>query len=259
MFEILKDPYLEALPSIEHGFFTRFGGVSQGAYASLNTCFASGDLPDNIRENRRRIMTHLHYPYEALVSVKNVHGAGVVIVENTWPDHVPPLGDAMVTKQKGIVLGAETADCACILFTDEIAGVIGLCHAGWKGAKKGIIANTLYVMQQLGATFENISAAISPCIAKQSYEVSHDFYRSFIDDDEQNQLLFTPSINPNHYQFDLSQFVQNKLEAFQLKNIAAIGIDTYSDERFFSYRRTTHRKDTDFGGHFSFITLKQFN
>ncbi|MBI2792712.1 MAG: peptidoglycan editing factor PgeF [Gammaproteobacteria bacterium] len=256
MLEILKDPYLETLSSIEHGFFTRFGGVSKGIYASLNTCFESGDLPDNVRENRRRIMAHFHYPYEALVSVKNVHDAGVVVVESTWPDNAPPISDAMVTKQKNIVLGTDTADCACVLFADEIAGVVGLCHAGWKGAKKGIIANTLYAMQQQGATFENISAAISPCIAKQSYEVSHDFYQSFIDDDEQNQLLFTPSINPHHYQFDLRQFVKNKLEALRLKNIAAIAIDTYSDERFFSYRRTTHRKDTDFGGHFSCIALK---
>jgi YfiH family protein len=201
-------------------------------------------------------MTHFHYPYEALVSVKNVHGAKVVIVENTWPDDAPPIGDAMVTKQQNIILGAETADCACVLFADDIAGVVGLCHAGYKGAKQGIIANTIYAMQTLGATCNNISAAISPCISQQSYEVSHDFYQSFIEDDKQNQLLFIPSINPNHFYFDLRQFVMNKLGVFRLKNIAALPIDTYRDERFFSYRRTTHRKEADFGGHFSCIAIK---
>jgi YfiH family protein len=201
-------------------------------------------------------MTQLHYPYEALVSVKNVHGANVIIVENTWPDHSPPIGDAMVTNQQNIVLGAETADCACVLFADDIAGVIGLCHAGWKGAKKGIIANTIIAMQSLGASCENISAAISPCIAQFSYEVSHDFYLSFIEDDEQNQIFFIPSIKPTHYQFDLRQFVINKLAIFGLKNIATIAIDTYSDERFFSFRRTTHRKEMNFGGHFSCIVKK---
>jgi hypothetical protein len=258
MLEILKDPFIQNFPLIEHGFFTRQGGVSEGMYASLNTSFSCQDAIENVRENRRRIAAHFSLPYEALVSVNNVHGADVVIVKESWLDHHSPIGDAMVTKQTNIMLGTDTADCPCVLFADDTAGVVGLCHAGYKGAKKGIVANTIKEMILLGATTDNISAAIGPCIAQKSYEVSDDFYQSFISDDVKNRLLFTPSTNPYHFLFDLRQYVINQLKMFNLKSIAASPIDTYSDEqRFFSYRRTTHRKEADFGGHFSCIYLRQ--
>ncbi len=257
MLENLKDPILENLSSIEHGFFTRQGGVSVGVYASLNCSFAGMDSPDNVRENRRRITTYFHQPYESLVTVENEHGNEVVVVKSLWHDSKQPIGDGMVTNQKNIILGTDTADCPSVLFADDKASVIGLCHAGWKGAKKGIIAQTLSKMVLLGAKTENICAAIGPCIAQASYEVSNEFYQLFLNENMDYQSLFIPSSKSEHFLFDLRQFVKNQLLALNLKHVSTNLIDTYSDEkRFFSYRRTTHRKETDFGGHFSCILLK---
>lgn len=255
MLEVIKDPALEKISFIEHGFFTRQGGVSEGAFASLN-CSYSQDEPHLVRENRRRVASYFGQPYKSLVSLENVHGNQVVIVENPWQEQLAPIGDAMVTKQKNIILGADTADCACVLFADTINQVVGICHAGWRGAKQGIIAATIEKMLQLGAKTETLTGVIGPCISQNSYEVDRAFYQEFLSENAQNSLYFKPAFRGEHFLFDLRNYVKNKIIELNVVNISAIETDTYSDEkRFFSYRRTTHRKETQFGGHFACIYL----
>ncbi len=256
MLEVIRAPSLEKISSIEHGFFTRQGGVSTGVYTSLNCSYACADDPQSVHENRRRIMAYFNRPLETLVCVQNVHGNEVVIVEAPWQEQSPPQGDAMVTKQKNITLGTDTADCPCVLFADEIHHIVGLCHAGWKGAKKGIIPATVEKMVQLGAKKKNITAVIGPCIAQDSYEVSIEFYQQFLHDSLENTAFFKPVLKPHHYLFNLRHYVKAQLIQLGLADISAIELDTYLDERFFSYRRATHRQETDFGGHFASIYLK---
>jgi YfiH family protein len=256
MLEVLKDPLLQTLPPISHGFFTRQDGVSTGIYGSLNCSYASQDNPQHVRENRRRVMAYFSQPFESLVTVKNNHGNHVVIVDEPWPENKLPQADGMVTKQKNITLGTDTADCPCVLFADAKNSVIGLCHAGWRGAKNGIIEQTISQMVAIGAMPNQMVAAIGPCIKQDSYEVGADFYQQFITDIHDNQPFFKPATKANHWYFDLTAFVKQRLISAKLKDISVLPFDTYQDEdRFFSYRRSTHRKEPDFGGHFAGISL----
>lgn len=257
MLEVLQDSTLKNIELIDHGFFTRQGGVSTGWYESLNCAYASDDNPDNVRENRRRAMSHFNFSLESLVSVHNVHSNHAIIIEQPMLKHLRPHADAMVTKLSQIVLGSDSADCPIILFADSIAGVIGLAHAGWRGSKSGIIEATVEKMIFLGAKPEHIQAAISPCITKKSYEVSMEFYQEFLDENAQNKEFFTNSIKLNHFYFDLLSYVKSRLNALNLKSVSSeVSFDTYSDERFYSCRRATHRGETSFGGQLSCIYIK---
>ncbi|KTD03669.1 peptidoglycan editing factor PgeF [Legionella feeleii] len=254
--EALHEPTLKQLSSIKHAFFTRRGGVSEGRYSSLNCAYGSDDEPGRVEENRRRITTFLGYPLTSLVTVKNVHGNKAVIVNEHWPENETIEADAMVTKQKNILLGSDSADCPIVLFADEQAGVIGLAHAGWRGAKAGVLQSTIHKMEELGASPKRVVAAISPCIAQASYEVSHDFYEAFIQDNQDNLRYFKSAEKLNHFLFDLPGFVERCLVNLHLKSIGQMGIDTYTDKRFFSCRRAYHAGEDDFGGNFSCILLK---
>ena len=257
MLEVIEDPTLKKLNGIKHGFFTRAGGVSADIYSSLNCAFPSNDNPDSVRENRRRAIAHLGYPLESLVTVRNIHSNKVVIIEKSWNESEKPEADGMVTKISNIVLGSDSADCPIILFADDIAGVIGLAHAGWRGAKAGIIEDTVEKMILLGAKHQQISAAISPCIAQNSYEVSQEFQQQFLEDNLSNHNYFISSNKENHFLFDLPGYVKSRLLKLNLKFASSeVAFDTYSDEkRFFSCRRATHRNEPWFGGHFSCISL----
>jgi YfiH family protein len=255
--EVIHDSTFESLDTIQHGFFTRLGGVSTGIYSSLNCAYPSNDNPDNVRENRRRAMSYFRCSLESLVTVKNMHSNSAIIVDQIWREQQKPEADAMVTTLPNIVLGSDSADCPIVLFVDEQAGVIGLAHAGWRGAKTGIIENTIERMISLGAKSQYISAAISPCIAQGSYEVSWDFQKQFLVDHQSNQAYFIPSTKESHYLFDLLGYVKNRLINLNLKYVSSeAAIDTYSDERFFSCRRAFHRNESWFGGHFSCISMK---
>ncbi|HHF7349782.1 TPA: peptidoglycan editing factor PgeF [Legionella feeleii] len=254
--EALQEPTLKQLSTIKHAFFTRRGGVSEGRYSSLNCAYGSDDEPGRVEENRRRITTFLGYPLTSLVTVKNVHGNKAVIVNEHWPENETIEADAMVTKQKNILLGSDSADCPIVLFADEQAGVIGLAHAGWRGAKAGVLQSTIHKMEELGASPKRVVAAISPCIAQASYEVSHDFYEAFIQDNQDNLRYFKSAEKLNHFLFDLPGFVERCLVNLRLKSIGQMGIDTYTDKRFFSCRRAYHAGEDDFGGNFSCILLK---
>lgn len=242
------------LDGVPHGFLTRRGGVSQGVCAGLNTGFGSGDDADLVAENRRRA-NDAAAPGATLVGLYQVHGADVVEVTAPWPDDDRPHADAMVTRTPGIALGILTADCAPILLADPGAGVVGAAHAGWKGAFGGVLANTVAAMERLGASRENIVAAVGPAIGRKSYEVDEALFRRFVETDENYDLFFNDG-RPGHYQFDLEGFVLARLAAAGVRRIEALGLDTYADPtRFYSFRRATHRGEPTYGRQISIIAL----
>lgn len=241
---------------LRHAFFTRAGGVSQGAFASLNCGFGSGDARAAVTENRARAMKRLELPPEALVTVHQIHSAEAVAVEKPFSHDDAPKADGMATATPGVALGILTADCAPVLFADTRAKVIGACHAGWRGAQGGVLEATLKVMGGLGARPRDIVAAIGPCIAQRSYEVGPDFPAPFLAEDPTNEDYFAHAAKPDHWLFDLPGYITKRLGDFGVGLIQRCPNDTYAEEdRFFSYRRGTHRGETDYGRGLSTIVL----
>lgn len=243
--------------NIRHGFFTRKGGCSSGIYSSLNCGPGSDDISENVKKNRQSILSELSTDPARLCGLYQIHSNIVHYLETPWDGETPwddhmPRGDAMVTSQKNIALGILTADCAPVLLADPENRVIGAVHAGWKGALTGILENTVRMMCQKGAKISNIIATVGPCIAQENYEVGPEFLEKFSD----HKYFFTNSHKKNHYLFDLKSFVTYRLEKSGLDKITALSHDTYSDEdNFFSYRRTTHRGEKDYGRQISTIIL----
>lgn len=241
------------LGDLPHGFLGRTGGASGGIYASLNVGLGSSDDKDAVRENRRRAVEAVA-PGAALVTVHQVHSP-IVVEAAAWADDARPQGDALVTDRPGLALGILTADCAPVLFADPAAGVIGAAHAGWKGAFGGVLANTIEAMERLGAKRERIAAAVGPCIARRSYEVDDAFFHRFVEADEEHHHFFTPGREGRHW-FDLEGFVARRLAEAGIGTVEALGEDTYSQPaRYFSYRRTTHASEPDYGRQLSVIAL----
>ncbi len=254
--EALTDPRLAALPGIAHGFFTRIGGVSQGAYASLNCGIGSGDSRERVLANRAQAAAALGVAPTHLTSPVQVHGADVAIVTEPWPVGEGPNADAVVTNTLGIAAAIGTADCAPVLFADPEARVIGAAHAGWGGALKGVLEATVVAMLTLGADISRISAAIGPAIAQRSYEVGAEFRDRFLADDSANDNFFASANRPGHFFFDLTGYAAARLDRLGVGTVSVLGLDTYADEeRFFSFRRTTHRGETDYGRMISAIAL----
>ena len=243
-----------ALEGVAHGFLGRRGGVSGGVCAGLNVGLGSGDDREAIAENRRRAVAAVA-PKATLVTLHQVHSPDVVYVTEPWPDDARPRADAMVTDRPGLVLGILTADCAPVLLADREAGVVAAAHAGWKGALGGVVGATVAEMERLGAARSRIAAAVGPCIARRSYEVDEGFLRRFAEADPGNERFFGLG-REGHHQFDLEGFVLSRLAAAGLARIEALGEDTYSQpERFFSYRRATHRGEADYGRQVALIAL----
>lgn len=250
MIDIVTAPGL----GVPHGFLGRRGGVSGGIFASLNVGLGSSDAPVAVRENRRRAVDAVA-PGAALVTLHQVHSNVVVPVTSAYPDADRPHADAMVTATPGLALGILTADCAPILLADAQAGVIGAAHSGWKGALHDIAGATVTAMEALGARREHIVAAIGPCIARASYEVDAAFRDRFLTDDAAHDGFFARG-RGDRFQFDLEGLVAMRLAAAGVRQVAALGIDTYPDaDRWFSYRRTTHRSEPDYGRQISVIAL----
>lgn len=250
---------LLALPGLRHGFFTRRGGVSEGIYASLNVGSGSDDDPAHIAENRRRVTEVFGVDAAQLCTLYQVHGDRVLAVDTPFGHEKPkPQADAMVTDRPGLVLGILTADCAPVLFADAQAGVIGACHAGWKGAFANIMARTVEAMEALGAEREGIAAVLGPCIAQASYEVDSAFRTRFLEQDMESEAFFIPSKEKvTHHHFDLPGFIEQKLLALQLGEVNLLAKDTCFDENaFFSNRRRNLRGEPDYGRQVSAIMLE---
>jgi len=253
---IIQSKALATIPTIDHAFFTRQGGVSTGIYSSLNCGFGSGDKEENVSENRCRISEKLGVVPSSLVSVYQVHGTNVVTVEEPWDRHSAPKADGMVTRQAGLALGILTADCTPVLFADQDAGVTGACHAGWRGALDGIVESTISAMEMLGATRSRIVAAIGPCIAQKSYQVGLEFRDQFLTHDAQFSDYFIDD-DATHLRFDLGGFVGLMLGRTGITEYENVNIDNYAEsETLFSYRRTTLAGEKDYGRGLSAITLK---
>ena len=247
---------LAAIPGLRHAFFTREGGVSGGVYEGLNGGLGSNDDPACVAENRRRMAEQMGVAPERLLSVHQIHSPDVVVATGPWQGD-KPRADALVTSTEGIAIGVTAADCGPILFADAAARVIGAAHAGWKGALTGVLESTIDAMEKLGADRSGIVAAIGPLIRQHSYEVGSEFVERFLDADAENGVFFIPSNRAGHSMFDLAGFIRMRLENAGVLMIDDTGVDTYSDERFFSYRRSVHRKEADYGRHVHAIALEQ--
>jgi YfiH family protein len=251
----LEAPNLAALPGIAHGFFGREGGVSTGIYTSLNCGPGSRDDKTAVAQNRARVAAALA-PDATLVSLAQIHSPFVHVVGPDWNTARHPEGDAMVTATPGLALGILTADCAPVLFADAQARVIGAAHAGWKGAFGGVLEATIAAMESLGARRDHIHAAIGPCISAANYEVGADFRARFVEADAANARFFQAG-KPDHYHFALEAYVAARLEKAELAAITPLGVCTYPAQNgFFSFRRTTHAGEPDYGREISAILLK---
>ena len=240
---------------VAHAFFGRRGGVSEGIYASFNCGPGSSDVRERVMENRRRAIESLS-PEARLVTLYQVHGADVVTVTEPWSIERNPKADALVTNHPGVALGILTADCAPILLADPQARVIGAAHAGWGGAIAGVTDSVIAAMVKLGARTEIIRAAIGPCISQSAYEVGPEFEARFVARDPKNRRFFTASPRPDHWQFDLPAYVAERLRSAGILSVEVLGACTYArEDDFFSYRRTTHRKEPDYGRQLSTIAL----
>jgi YfiH family protein len=251
----VQSPALGALPGIRHAFFTRQGGVSTGIYASLNGGLGSNDDPANVTENRRRMAQALGT--NALASCYQIHSADVVVAETPWTREQAPRADAIVCKTPKLAIGVSIADCGPVLFADREARVVGCAHSGWKGAFTGVLEATLAKMEMLGAKRERIVAAIGPLIRQDSYEVGPEFVTRFHDADHKNIRFFAPSNREHHSLFDLPGYIAMRLKKAGVGEIDDLCLDTYSDEeRFFSYRRATHKGEPDYGRLVAAIALE---
>lgn len=235
----------DSLLPARHGFFTRRGGASSGVFEGLNCGYGSSDQHEAVTINRRRVAEAMEVPQSKLVGVHQIHSSEAIHAKG--PLQPSPKADALVTSEPGLALSILTADCQPVLFSDPETGVIGAAHAGWKGALFGVLEATLDQMEQLGADRRNVTAVIGPCISQGAYEVSEDFLETFLAEDDDYAGFFAQG-KPGHYQFDLPGFGLHRLRQAGIGQAEWTRHCTYSDpDRFFSYRRTTHANEADYG------------
>jgi polyphenol oxidase len=243
-------------PGLAHGFFTRRGGVSQGVYDSLNGGVGSKDDPAHVAENRARMAHRLGIAAENLLVPFQIHSADARPVNAAFANGERPRCDGLVTAARGIGLGVTGADCGIVLFADRDHQIVGAAHAGWKGAFTGVLEATIAEMEAIGAQRENIVAALGPMIGPDSYEVGPEFFARFLDAAPDNARFFKPSARVAHFMFDLPSFIIHRLQAAGIGQIGNCGVDTYVDEaRCFSYRRSVHRNEPDYGRLIAAIAL----
>lgn len=256
MMRLTADP-LASARNIRHGFFTRRGGTSEGIYASLNCGLGSDDDRARVHENRHRAMRDVGLSDDALRTVYQTHSADVVTVSDGAQATAAIRADALVSTVSGIALGVLAADCAPVLLADPKASVIGAAHSGWRGAVSGVLEATVTAMVELGAEPSRMVAVVGPCIGQDSYEVGAEFPQPFRAQDAANDRFFAPGNRDGHLQFDLAGYVLSRLTAAGIAQSSALGADTYADEDLFSYRRTCHRGEPDYGRNLSVIALAE--
>jgi YfiH family protein len=244
------------LPGIRHGFFTRRGGVSAGIYASLNGGQGSADAPEAVAENRARMAEVIGVAPDHLVNVHQIHSPDVVVADGPWPG-AKPRADGMVTRTPGVGLAIATADCGPVLFADAKARVLGACHSGWRGAYTGVLEATLAGMEELGADRSRTVAVLGPTIGRDAYEVGPEFVERFVSLRVDDARFFRPSERSGHSLFDLPTYIGHRLSQAGVGRFVDLALCTYSDpDRFFSYRRTVHRSEPDYGRLIAAIALQ---
>lgn len=243
----------DALAPFNHGFFTRKGGASSGIFRGLNCGPGSSDLSEVVAINRARVAAAMDVAPDQLLTTIQTHSADVATLTAAFTDR--PNADALVTATPGLALGVLTADCQPVLFADAKAGVIGAAHAGWRGAKDGVLAATLDAMEALGAQRANISAVIGPTISQAAYEVGPEFFEGFISDAPENARFFAKGAG-DRLLFDLPGYGLHQLRTAGVGHAEWTRHCTYSDaDRFYSFRRTTHAGEADYGRLISVIRL----
>lgn len=251
---MIRSGLLDKAEGVEHGFFTREGGFSEGIYASLNCGFGSNDDAETVARNRRLVAELMNVEHDKLLTVHQYHSADVLVVKEPHDVRNPPKADAMVSDVPGLALGVLTADCVPVLFADAEAGIIGAAHAGWKGALAGVCEATLTAMEELGAQRSAIFASIGPSISKGSYEVGEDFRAQF--SSVEADAFFSDAIKPSHFMFDLAGFIEQRLKQAEIGQVEILPHCTYAQsDKFFSYRRATHAQEADYGRQISAISL----
>lgn len=242
--------------TIRHGFYGRAGGISTGIYSGLNCGLGSDDTTELVQENRRRLVDHLVGSNAPLVTPYQIHSASCVAVTGPWSDGEAEKCDALATATPGLVIAIGTADCGPVLFADKKAGVVAAAHSGWKGAVGGVLESTLAVMEQLGADRGNISAVLGPTISQASYEVGAEFRNIFLEHNSTNSTYFRNGRDDTHFQFNLPAYVVDRLHSCGIANADWTGQCTYLEEAaYFSYRRTTHRNEPDYGRQLAAISI----
>ena len=251
--------------SLSHGFFSKIGGVSTGTYVSLNAGYCDGDDDTKVRQNRARIAIALGAKPPKLLTCEQVHSTKVIVADASWSLLWPkstngrPQADAIVTQTPGLAIGALTADCAPVLFADLTHKVIGVAHAGWRGALAGVTDTTIMAMESLGARRNQIVAVIGPCICQDNYEVGPEFREQFSDSDAQ---FFKPNSTgkasvSEKLNFDLKAYVTDRLNTAGVKSVYALPDCTYgAPDRYFSYRYNTHQNESGYGRNISAIMLR---
>jgi YfiH family protein len=253
---MLQASSLAALPGIRHAFFTRSGGVSQGVYSSLNGGVGSRDAPEKVTENRARMAAALGVNADRFLTAFQIHSPDVVVAMEPWTRDGRPRADAIVTQVPRLAIGVSTADCGPLLFADSEVGVIGAAHAGWRGALSGVIEATVAAMERLGARRGRITTALGPTIRQPNYEVGPEFVERFLAADPANGRHFQPSQREEHAMFDLCGYIARRVEQAGLTQFEDLGLCTYdAPERFYSFRRSTHRDEPDYGRHINAIAL----
>jgi polyphenol oxidase len=245
---------LKKIKSIQHCFFSRKNGYSSGLYESLNCGFGSNDKVDNILKNLEFVSKQFNIEKKNLKLMNQTHSNKVIFVDSSNKNKEKFNSDALVTKEKNLVLGVLTADCVPIILYDIKNKIIGVIHAGWKGSLSGIIANTIKVFSKINSD-NNIHACVGPCIGKKSYEVEKEFLGKFIEESK-NNVYFFDKINKTKFNFNLRGYIHKKLNESGVKIVDNIDFDTFEDkDNFFSYRRSTLLGEKDYGRCISAISL----
>jgi YfiH family protein len=253
---MLQASSLATLTGIRHAFFTRSGGVSEGVYSSLNGGVGSKDSADKVSENRSRMAAALGVGTDRLLTPFQIHSPDVVVATEPWTRDSRPRADALVTKVPHLAIGVSTADCGPLLFADSAAGVVAAAHAGWRGALTGVVESTVAAMERLGAKRARIATALGPTIRQSNYEVGPEFVERFVAADPANARYFAPSRREAHAMFDLCGYIAQCVERAGIAQFEDLGLCTYEEpERFFSYRRSTHLGEHDYGRHINAIAL----
>ncbi|MDW3225050.1 MAG: peptidoglycan editing factor PgeF [Paracoccaceae bacterium] len=243
----------EDLLPLKHGFFTRRGGASSGVFAGLNCGLGSSDQSEIVAINRARVANAMDVPTHMLLGVHQVHSNKAITVAGA--SDKKPKADAMVTDTPGLALSVLTADCQPVLFADVENQVIGAAHAGWRGALEGILEATIDAMCGLGATRQKIVAVIGPTISQRAYEVGPEFFEIFIAENDGYARFFANG-EGDRLHFDLPGFGLHRLREAGIGSAEWTRHCTYADaERFYSYRRTTHEQEADYGRLIAAITL----
>ena len=256
MLQPILSAALSRSQNIRHGFFTRSGGVSEGLYSSLNCGPGSADAPGNVAENRARVARRLGGVHSDVATLYQVHSGTAVAVDGPLAADERPKADGIVTATPGLVIGVLTADCAPVLFADPEAGVVGAAHAGWRGAVGGVIEATIAEMEKLGARRNRIIAAIGPSINQVSYEVGPEFEAALLESCADNKKFLLRRNPSERAHFDLPAYVEMRLKKSGVGEVERQCPCTYANESlFFSFRRSQHRSEGDYGRQISAIVV----